>query len=453
MELLDVCYEVLIRILEEVNPEDLAACARTSLGFRHFIKENQLLFKTHYLKHFDDPRQRSSDPEPSWKAELQRVVKCQKILQSNSMEVKREYFKFVAKTIESLVETASETRGESLNRSQLITFFDNPGNLDAILFRSSLFQRAGTDSQVPADNEADQQLSAKLHCLYGVPLGPIGRRSLSTHPYARSRVYDLRNYTDNTRWGPFREDGSMKVHWEMLEAIMIVLGYNSGTCCQRFIHRFKPVWCDQFGGIVKSRLATQYPPTLPIEPDIPLELKDPYNISGIWLRIVCFLVDYNDLYAFNFGSTNVPADQPRGPITTEEVIRHIIMRFKVTKIEPAGQFDNQALPVAHFTGSSRSVDAPWDPNANSRIRGIVRLNPEGEVRWTTVSIFYGGEERWRSEGIQVGGPNSKRGVIGTWFDKDYDLHGPAGPTAFWKASDRQLHVDVDAEETDEESDP
>src|SRR5437763_904443 len=52
MELLDLCYDVLIRILEEVNPEDLAACARTCWGLNHFVKQNRRLFKTHYLKNF-----------------------------------------------------------------------------------------------------------------------------------------------------------------------------------------------------------------------------------------------------------------------------------------------------------------------------------------------------------------------------------------------------------------
>jgi len=47
-----------------------------------------------------------------------------------------------------------------------------------------------------------------------------------------------------------------------------------------------------------------------------------------------------------------------------------------------------------------------------------------------------GEERWRSDGIQVGGLRCPRGVIGTWFDKDFDAHGPAGPTAFWKIAER-----------------
>lgn len=27
------------------------------------------------------------------------------------------------------------------------------------------------------------------------------------------------------------------------------------------------------------------------------------------------------------------------------------------------------------------------------------------------------EERWRSEGVQIGGAGSARGVLGTWFDK------------------------------------
>ena len=48
--------------------------------------------------------------------------------------------------------------------------------------------------------------------------------------------------------------------------------------------------------------------------------------------------------------------------------------------------------------------------------GTVRQTPEGEIRWTTFSIFHG-EERWRSEGIQVGGLRSARGVLGNWFDK------------------------------------
>jgi hypothetical protein len=62
------------------------------------------------------------------------------------------------------------------------------------------------------------------------------------------------------------------------------------------------------------------------------------------------------------------------------------------------------------------------------------MTPHGNIHWTTFSIFHG-EERWRSEGIQIGGVKSARGILGNWFDKDFDVHGPAGPTAFWKVSD------------------
>ncbi|KAF2795068.1 hypothetical protein K505DRAFT_18528 [Melanomma pulvis-pyrius CBS 109.77] len=447
MELLDLCYDVLIRILEEINPEDLAACARTSWGFHNFIKENHSLHKAHYLRRFDDPRIEPSDPEPQWISELQKLVKCKKILESNNMGMKQENFKFVASTIEGLIDTGNEAHEDSLNRMQLKIWFHNAQNLDAIMYRSSLYKSAGTDSQKAADTEEEQQLSAKLHCLYGTPANTLGRRSFSTHPYARSRVYDLRNYTDNTQWGPFREDGSMRVDWEMVESLMIVLGYNSSLCCRRNVPRTHPLWAQPFEGVIKDRSCPKYEWSIPMEPEIPIEMRDPYDISGIWSRIVCF----NDLYAFNFGTRQVSSDQSRPPIFTEEALRHIQMRLQITKLEAPGPFDNQTLPIAHFTGKSRSIDMSWDPNSNSKIKGTVQLTPEGEVRWTTISVFYGGEERWRSEGIQVGGLTTRRGVIGTWFDKDYDPHGPAGPTAFWKVTDKAFGK-IKTEQEDNDAD-
>lgn len=54
-------------------------------------------------------------------------------------------------------------------------------------------------------------------------------------------------------------------------------------------------------------------------------------------------------------------------------------------------------------------------------KGTVRLTKEGEVRWTTFSIFHG-VERWRSEGVQIGGVRSARGVVGNWFDRYAIIH-------------------------------
>jgi hypothetical protein len=85
----------------------------------------------------------------------------------------------------------------------------------------------------------------------------------------------------------------------------------------------------------------------------------------------------------------VPSDEPREPLDTEEAIRHILMDLKITEVEAPGESDNQELPVVHFSGTSKSIDAAWDPNANSGIRGSVSLTPDGEVRWQTISVFHG----------------------------------------------------------------
>jgi len=130
----------------------------------------------------------------------------------------------------------------------------------------------------------------------------------------------------------------------------------------------------------------------------------------------------------------------------------ILMKIHVTKVQFRDEEGSKSeSPIVYFRGTSSSMLPSADPDTRSNIRGMVRLTAEGEVRWTSWSIFHG-EERWRSEGIQVGGPKSARGVVGTWFDKyalcsrcdlietksfrDFDDHGPAGPTAFWKISNK-----------------
>lgn len=263
------------------------------------------------------------------------------------------------------------------------------------------------------------------------------------HPFARSRVYDLRQHTENTFWGPFLNDGSHSVDWEKVEALMIILSYNIRLFADRYgmsNSALIPSWEEPFVGVTPYSL--KLPPNEPgIErpPPLPLQLRDPYNVTGVWMRVVCFL-DYRELFTFNFSEDQLLPGQPRPPIDTEEAIRFIVIELEISKIEQPGEGDRQGLPIVHFKGKSTSALPPVDPNANSKIRGTVRLTPENEVRWTTFSVFHG-EERWRSEGIQVGGVQAARGIIGYWFDKDFDEYGPAGPTAFWKVSN-DLHWDI-----------
>lgn len=208
---------------------------------------------------------------------------------------KRDEFDFVASTVETLIATASSDQvGHSQNQALVSQLFSSISqNHDAFLCRSSLYSRAGTEYQKPASNEESRQLSAKLLCLFGIPSTTMGRRVLSTHAYARSRVYDLRNYTDKTKWGPFRDDGSMRTDWEMVESLMIVLAYNSGMCCRRFMQKFRPPWTEPLEGVVRERGEQVVGSmAMPKELDVPLRMRDPYNIEGLWSRVSRLLMNF-----------------------------------------------------------------------------------------------------------------------------------------------------------------
>lgn len=167
------------------------------------------------------------------------------------------------------------------------------------------------------------------------------------------------------------DDYSQDVDWEKLETIMILLHYNLVKHAKEYDHieTLNPKWDVPFAGASPHSFISP-PFTIPREPRLSLEARDPYNVTGIWMRVVCFM-DYNDLFEFNFRDS-IPADQPRQPLQTEEAFRLIIMKLEVHKIEPPGEDDGQALPVVRFKGVSAAVRPSWDPNANSKIRGMTQ---------------------------------------------------------------------------------
>ncbi|KAK8051203.1 hypothetical protein PG993_002588 [Apiospora rasikravindrae] len=404
------------------------------------VRGNSMLFKHVYLTHFDKPARTNVN----WEQNLKDLVRLQAVCHQPDIQTKRSELAFVYDTVTEALRnacvdgeraTSSTTHFYSRNAALLSRLFSTYDNQYAFLERSFLYERAraelphaGTFSSPP---KKEHQMSAKLHCLYGVPMlyaqrSPHETRQGKMSPFACSKVYDIRQYTPLTRWGPFMDDGSVSVDWEKVEAIL-----TSG----------KPL-------LLVSGLAVISPLPLDEEEVVdlnPLDLQDPYGVTGTWLRVVCFL-DYTDFFDFNFSAEQaLPANIPRRAIEYGEATRLILMRITIDRIDPPGPEDGQDLPVVHFKGVSRSLDDSWDENANSDLTGeinakvgetgTVRLTPEGEVRWTTFSIF-NGQERWRSESIQLGGAKSAKGVLGNWFDKDFDPRGPTGPTAFWKISER-----------------
>ncbi|KAK1641119.1 F-box domain-containing protein [Colletotrichum phormii] len=461
--------EILHHIFSGLEPRDLGRLPRTCRFLHSYVKGNQKLCKDVYLNALDTPKQNGLD----WERELHDFVRLGRVCASDSVNEKsRDDLPFVSDVVTRLLQHASptgETQNDtgthavSRNAAALANIFrDEPARV-AFLCRSSIFDRArgdiarSTSSRRPQSsassasssssssasasasasrtnpNAADDlhQQSAKLHCLYGRPIFNFGRtRSSRVYPYAACKVYDMRQYTTRTKWGPFRDDNSGRVDWEKMEAIMIVMGSNIKS--QRLTAKvFSNLWEKPFAGSWSG----SYVPS-PGRGIRDLDLEDPYGVAGTWLRVVCF-IDYNDFFHYNFpvGETVPPVEVQRPPLDVGEATRIILMKMHVVDVQPPGEEDGKELPVVHFHGLSRSVDDSWDENAHSQLRGTVRMTKEGEVRWTTFSVF-NGHARWRSEGIQIGGVGSARGVMGHWFDTDFDPHGPCGPSAYFKVSDR-----------------
>jgi hypothetical protein len=73
------------------------------------------------------------------------------------------------------------------------------------------------------------------------------------------------------------------------------------------------------------------------------------------------------------------------------------------------------VPPVYFQGTSHQQlsDDGVTTQPRSFVRGVARLTADTppEVRWTMV-VRYAGEDKWRIEGVQVGGRQSRRGFFG-----------------------------------------
>ena len=214
------------------------------------------------------------------------------------------------------------------------------------------------------DTEAERQQIARLHCLYGAPRHGWDEEEATqeTLAYARARVYNLRHYTVNTKWGPFKNDDTGDVDWEKMEAIMTVLGYNLKLFSDQTNKRFKMPsgWTEETAWTGASPYSFVFPKATSAEMEQETDAnaslhqglidQDPYGVTGAWHRIVCFL-DYQDFFHFNF-RTESWSEQNRQYLDNTEAIRLIVMRFRVTKVE---QQEDGVLPIVHFAGDSHTM--------------------------------------------------------------------------------------------------
>jgi hypothetical protein len=309
--------EILHNVLKAVDPQDLATLPRCCRALQTFISGNRQLFKELYLQRLASPTDKASlsqlisaqdepprsvkDAEPDWEQGLHTLVSLQTILASYRDEKKgliamacngdsdlnilkyKTHFRFAARAVVEFLQTAAPSQS-SLNVELLSRLSEDERNREFLFCNSELFLRSRGSGY--AGLSIERQLSAKLHCLYGVPIESTGRtRSSRTYPYACSKVYDLRNYTDNTIWGPFLDDGSLYVDWEKIEAIMIVIGHNLRTLSERTRNGiYESIWSKPFASAVPDSYVSLSVPRID-ETTPPPDVLDPFNVTGTYMRV------------------------------------------------------------------------------------------------------------------------------------------------------------------------
>lgn len=229
--------ELLQHILSFCLPQSAAYFSLTCKSAYSLICSSTDLFlwRHLYLNAFDPPafihvhyQGTSSNLLPSydWKNQLIQRMRATTIFFHGppSAEDRRSAFRAIIASIDDSVAAVSRT-GTS----------DNLSWLKDVIFQTRLL----TNLYSTLDSTEDAQLTAQLKSYltlvvtgtnYKADADVISEREslldvlLSRRDISRAYVYDLRNYTTKSRWGPFLPDGS--VNWVHVEHLVNVVALN-----------------------------------------------------------------------------------------------------------------------------------------------------------------------------------------------------------------------------------
>ncbi|KAF2004482.1 hypothetical protein P154DRAFT_44589 [Amniculicola lignicola CBS 123094] len=447
--LMDLAPELLELILSYLSPGELASFGQTCRRANDFIRpNNQMLWRAVFGHVFDDPRiawrllmpsarakNRSRESQWDWFVELRRRYAALNAVYEASNALSLFNPEEVIVTLLDIVDTASFSDSPPRGQPKSVS-----KNLNVL---KSLFQKAPNAEKVVHDYHRDiESMSLPLDLMTGTnrPLtrALLGRRaavprwasrfhifygmtqreedSVRSKASARALVYDWFATGPNADYGPFDNDKSGKINWEMLEAITSLM------------HRIFAATRSTGLFSIPSGFSSGVPYCLPQSPH---QGKDWAGITNLWLGTYAFL-DYRALVHYNFANN---LEYPMDLGVYEEACGDI-MRLQLTiddseelQGDPRLQTDLpycKDLPKLYFTGLS--LNRP-----SILVRGCVFLLPGGrEVRWRFI-ISYASADQWQLEGAQPGGVRSGGGIYGLWSHVDHDDHGPVGPFAYFPA--------------------
>ncbi|PPQ63723.1 hypothetical protein CVT24_004303 [Panaeolus cyanescens] len=418
---------------------------------QHFLSFYSYLWRHLYLNAFDPPVAiyAHSQTDYHWKSQLIARVKAFSIFFHGplSAEHRRSALRTILALVEDSIAAASRT-GAS----------ENISGLKKVLFKSNLLSNLYSASDSPEDVQLTSQLKSYLALVVTnnkpdvtTPDNQSLLAVLAKRDISRAYVYDLRNYTAKTRWGPFMPDGS--VNWVHVEHLVNVVALNVRELPGAWPKTRPPSCLD-----LSRRRSHDWAGVEGRRPSFYLSNTIRPFTQGTWRRYVCFM-DYRDLFgmspfvhvsqdlltlrqAFNFTEM---ADGPRHPkFFKDPRFREATRLIEVkTSIVPIEQLRFLRLPEAQPCPSSAALDrsplcfigSSKGVNGNeAAMEGAVIEGEDGVPRWYFMSI-YDNTPQWSSCGVQLGGSGSPMGVVGVWTTNNHEDDDPVGPFWLWKVDD------------------
>lgn len=282
-----------------IDPGSLASLAQTDSSLHRWIckPEGQYLWRSIYLEIFDDPRHALSLHNGTlfeaqsfdWKAQAQRIFRAVFRLRKAEFYEKEIGYYVDEDASEAILLVAHLalpcTSDKDLTPSKNETWLNK--TLSAVVLP-------------PPTNQAYARLHILACFLSTVNFTTLPLASVSAPPPSRlpSRafLYDLANYTEESGYGPWLPDGTMRVNWQHLWHAINVIRYNIQ---ERSGRNIAPG--HQFTNFCANSAYTDDRP-LPETEEITTKVNDWAGVNGFYTRAISFM-DYRDLYAYNVSET------------------------------------------------------------------------------------------------------------------------------------------------------
>ncbi len=271
-----VPLEVTERILVFSRHQEVAHFAQTCRQFRALVYHGDLyLWRELFLAYpFDDPRQSSAylehrvPLEIDWKGDFQRRVRAGHVVTSGQIS------EYLDDALEALIVAIDDSLPKSASGGPIS---HNIAWASRILSNAPFLRSA---ELTRAQSALRSRIRAYLSLYHEAGASAESTARLkSLRNEARCYVYDLRNYTQKTQWGPFTlGQGGLEINWEHVEKIIHVIVMN--------IRDMAPTWqklCPEVG-LEMTRAYSA--------PRIPDQKPDDWaGVEGVWRRYISFM-DY-----------------------------------------------------------------------------------------------------------------------------------------------------------------